>query len=223
MLVPKFTLLALPLIVPAVAAAQFVETDDAPSSPLAPLAVVGQGPLTSISGATFTIPDDPVDSYRIRIDDPANFSASTDGLYDSVLFLFDIAGNPVLANDDFGGGSLITNPDIFPGMVNSSAQGVNLVAGEYVLSVAGFGESADNANGDDLFNIFLNNTQLIGPSPGVGGSFAGFGSDGFASPNTGNYTVTLEGVSFVPEPASVCLLGTTGLLLMRRRRHQPSP
>ena len=233
----KMTPLAAALLaLPSLAAAQFVEDGDAPSSPLTPQVTIGSGPLTTISGATFTIPDDPADAYLITISDPANFyatldsnfdpAAGTSNGFDSRLFLFDAAGIPVLANDDNGGSvqSLITDPASFPGTVRPTAE--PLTAGDYVLVVAGFEDDPVDADGLPLFGVLgLAPTALFGPDPAAG-PFAGFESDaGFITPDTGGYTVALNGATFaVPEPATAGLLAVAaGLGLARRRAASVEP
>ena len=228
----KMTPLAAALLaLPSLAAAQFVENGDAPSSPLTPQVTIGSGPLTTITGATFTVPNDPADAYLITITDPASFyatldsgfdpAAGTNNNFDSRLFLFDDAGNPVLANDDTGGSvqSLITDPANFPGNVQPTAP--SLTPGDYVLVVAGFEDDPVDTDGLPLFGVLgLDPTALFGPDPDAG-PFAGFESDaGFITPDTGNYTVALNGATFaVPEPATAGLLAAAaGLGLTRRRR-----
>ncbi len=78
---------------------------------------VGTGALTSIVGSVDTTVDDEADLYEIVITDVAAFSAVSTGS-DTVLWLFDLAGIPILAQDDnpAGGlGSYLSDPSTFPG------------------------------------------------------------------------------------------------------------
>src|SRR6187402_3631151 len=83
----------------------YVETGDAGDSPGTAQIAAGSGPLTSILGQIDSSADD--DIYRIRISDPANFSASSNNSgtqlsvdHDTILFLFDEFGFGIIANDD---------------------------------------------------------------------------------------------------------------------------
>ncbi|MEM8875956.1 MAG: hypothetical protein AAGD32_17055 [Planctomycetota bacterium] len=218
------------------ASAQFTETDDAPISPLEALRPEGTGPLTTITGATFLFPFDPVDSYVINITDPDNFQATTasgidpaasvDGFFDTRLFLFTLDGTPVLGNDDVAGvfQSAITAPENFPGTVASSATGVTLTPGEYVLSIGGFSDDPIDTDGTPLFGVdgfgfTADNDALFGADPNAG-AFVQYESEaGTTGFEAQNYTIALTGVSFpvIPEPASLGLLAASGLLLCRRR------
>lgn len=80
-------------------AATWTEIGDAGDLPATAQVTVGSGSLDSISG---TKTPNEADMFRIRILDPAAFSASTVGTtgFDTQLFLFDASGLGVYANDD---------------------------------------------------------------------------------------------------------------------------
>lgn len=91
---------AVVVVLTTTAGATTTESGDAGDS-LASAQVVS-GAETTVTGS-LTAVTDAVDIYRITIDDPAAFTASTDGstLQDTELFLFDSTGRLVEANDDW--------------------------------------------------------------------------------------------------------------------------
>lgn len=191
---------------------------------------VGVGALTSISGNTDTAGGDLVDAYRIRITDPALFVATTDESlrtlaiadFDTRLWLFDMAGNVVMANDDLGGApfrSWISDPALFTngtGTVSATMPPTALAVGEYVLVISGFNNDPEDALGVDLADISSQFNALVGPDPAAG-AFAAWET---GTPGSGLYTIALEGVAYaiVPAPGALALIGLGGLVATRRRR-----
>ncbi len=135
------------------------------------------GPLTVITGNNGT---DDTDLYRIQIDAPGSFSASTcNGAgFDTQLFLFDASGRGIACNDDTcGSQSTITNARITS-------------TGTYYLAITNYDRDPVSLGG----LIFPNTASgQIGPTgPGGGLPLAGW-SGSVAS--GGAYTITLTGCS----------------------------
>lgn len=176
-------------------------------------------PMNTISGILDLPSGDREDMYAIHINNPAAFSARTTTTvfrggqsdFDSVLWLFDSAGNPLLANDnrapgDFG--SLISSPatdgtgQVIPG------------PGTYFIAISGAGREPISAAGPQFF--FGLPLEISGPD-GIGGGapIIGWTGDGPG----GLYRIDLTGASFVaPAPGASALLLLSGLISTRRRR-----
>lgn len=213
------------------------EVGDAPDAIPAHQSTVGSGPLTNIVGETEA--GNLVDVYSIFITDPGSFYATTEetlfnqtgsASYDTRLFLFDLEGNPLLANDDIVGTpnwrSLITHPDDFPTTngngLGATAGDVVLTRGVYLLAVTGFRNEPTDATGAQLFSvtgsISTDNLELHGPNPAAG-PFAAWTTP--SSVEFGSYNVELGGAMFpVPEPSTLALafVCVAGLGLAARRR-----
>ena len=217
-------ILAATSLVGVAAAGTWVESGDAGDGLIdAPQAVMGSGPLTAISGSTDAASGDHTDAYLIRITDPANFYAATDETFDSNAFadfdtrlwLFDLAGNPIVGNDDHPGGSpfhsLITDAASWPGPGAVNDNPPPITPGDYILIISGFSNDPEDAGGNDLVNLG-DFSALNGPNPAAGA----FDHWDNPSPSTGNYRIALGGAAFVPEPASLALLALGALALRRR-------
>ena len=145
-----------------------------------------------------------VDLYMINIVDAVNFSASTVNLttIDTQLFLFDASGFGVTFNDDASAlQSTITGQ-----FVNS--------AGIYYLAISTYDNDATSGG----LEIWLDTPYGIErqpDGPGAGGALDGWDLN-FGS--TGDYSIALSGVEFVPAPGALALLGVAALA-RRRRRH----
>ena len=127
----------------------YIETGDAGDSPGTAQIAAGSGPLTSILGQIDSSADD--DIYRIRISDPASFSASTnntgtqlsvDG--DTILFLFDEFGFGIVANDD--------DPEDIDSLKAALPAGsFSGPPGTYLLAISIFRNVPRNAFAEEIF------------------------------------------------------------------------
>ena len=183
--------------------------------------------VTSIKGsltATAGVYDG--DAFKIYISAPSAFSASTTGFtpgrnsFDSELFLFNLDGTGIVMNDDDPEGSG-EQSSITAG--NAFTDGLS--AGYYYLLITGAGMDPTSA-GNLIFPSFAGGsdpTGVYGPNAGAA-AITGFGG---SSNEGGAYSIALNGVSIapavgtVPEPGTLGLGLTAGLMLLAlvRRRH----
>ena len=185
---------------------------------------VGTGPLLWILGATNVPQDDYVDSFCIRITDPDAFMATTSNVYDpdnftnwdTRLYLWDIDGNMIMANDDAPNDSvqsLLTQPPFFPGSLVNDPGYVEYDQ-VYIISITGYPNDAMDANNTPLatFSPF---SALHGQNPAAGPF------DHWENPTStayGEYQIGLAGCTFcTPAPGALALLGLAGLIGRRRR------
>lgn len=167
---------------------------------------------------------DYIDMYLLNIANPTALKISTaggqfggDAAFDSQLFLFQAVqttngqyvAKGLLANNDLSNennGALLTNS------ANDGSQFVIGQPGLYFIAITTRGINARNANGG-----------LIWPSldqPGLRsfGNFQGFANwDGIPSGGAGDYEIRVEGITGVPAPGALALLGLAGLTARRRR------
>ncbi len=165
------------------------------------------------------------DMYVIYVASPTSFSVSTlaaDGgsaSFNPMLYAFRYEG--------FGANAqaiaMLGNNIAMPGMVGArlgpnanDSSGVRLTEpGYYAIAISGYASRPTNAFGDTLFgaNIF-GAGNLVGPADGLSNIvLAGWDSDG----QTGEYVMHLSGITGVPAPGAVALLGLAGLIGRRRR------
>jgi hypothetical protein len=194
------------------------EAGDAGDMPGTAQTVAGAGALTDIFGAVSVTSD--ADIYRIRIANPAAFSATTNLLTgtmtDTTLYLFNLDGTGIAKNDDVSGSNFLSD------LPAGNALYSSLAPGDYYLAVAGFAFAPFYVNppstiADLIFDV-NNFTGVIGPQAGAAGMpILGWANAGMY--DSGTYHVTLTGAEFVvPAPASLALLGLGGLVATRRRR-----
>ena len=181
--------------------------------------LVNGNPLNTILG-TLGSPGD-VDLYRIQINTPSAFSAttvnaltSTSGL-DTQLYLFSLNGNgrAINANDDDPGGMSLQSTLPAGGQPNLVAAGV------YYLAIATSGNEAVDAVNQLLFSTDSPSTTIRTPN-GSAGPLSGWDTT-FADPGTGAYEIDLTGAfTAVPEPSTwfAAALALAGVLFSRARR-----
>ena len=205
------------LALPTAASAGFVWTEKAPGAGdlLATAQATYDNAFNTMSGISGSLGNSAgayeVDLYRIRIDDPLNFSASiTDGINDFALFLFDASGAGVFMSDD--------NPFPDPGM-----SGAPVAAGLYYLAVALMVSTPVDDLGSAIFDCI--GCASSGPAAGTG-ALAGWQLNTAFAGSPFNYDVQLVGAtnSNIPEPATMALLMVGGVgawVSSRRRRNAP--
>jgi hypothetical protein len=208
-----------------VLSATWSETGDAGSLPATAQNAGGTpfAPLTAITGTlTLNLGISEADMYEIYINSPTTFSATTTGFspgvnnFDTQLFLFDLTGHGIYANDDdtTSGGPGSTLPA-------GTAFMSSLPAGFYYILITGSGQFPADSLGRPLFPNFTTGadpTGVFGPT-GTGGANAIAGYTG-NSTEGGNYSIALTGAQVVPEPSIVGLMlpGIAGLLLLQSQR-----
>ncbi|MEM8834333.1 MAG: hypothetical protein AAGD00_00800 [Planctomycetota bacterium] len=196
--------------------------------------VTGSGALTAINGSTDAGAGDLTDAYVIRITDGSAFFASTDNTiagdsdFDTRLWLFDLAGNAVLGNDDSTAGAANFSFQSFlsdaanytaqpgGGTVDPSATGATIAPGDYILAISGFSQEAFDANGVRTIDMAVDFDALHGPNAASTGVLDSWEDTGFEA--TGSYSIALGGAEFIPAPGAVAMLGLGGLAAARRRR-----
>lgn len=175
-------------------------------------------PVTNVSAITGSLSANPadgpdyVDLFRFYIGDGTAFSAGTgDGgdpnlIADPVLYLFDALGKAVFMDDEGGGF----------GQAQLGALPTGYGSGFYYLVIAYAGTTPLDGLGGDMFDAFgslavLSTDSLAG---WTGGPF---------SPNfdlEGHYLISLTGVTNVPEPGTLLLLLSAGIIALRVQRRR---
>ena len=174
----------------------------------------GAGALSQILG---NLDANDVDMYTIRVDDWSLFLASATDVSglgspeaDTQLFLFAADGTGIAMNDDTAVGTGLRsefengNP-IYSGRTN----------GEIVwIAISGYNQDPTAGGSTIWANSPFNVTRApdgVNPA-GVVDAWSGANATG------GTYRITLRGVSAVPAPGALALLGLGGLVAARRRR-----
>ncbi len=155
---------------------------------------------------------DYIDLFRFYIGDGTAFSASTgDGsdpnlIADPVLYLFDAVGKAVFMDDESGGF----------GQAALGALPTGFGSGFYYLAIAYAGTTPLDGLGANMFDAFASLAVLSTDA------LAGWTGAPF-SPNfdlEGHYLITLTGVSNVPEPGTLLLLLSAGVIALRLQRRR---
>ena len=177
----------------------WVETSDAPAL-LPGQATYGEGLVVRIDGELSSAND--VDVYRIQIDDPEQFHASTVGLvnFDSQLYLFDANGNGISFNDD--------DPAITGSW--SILSGIHIPSpGIYYLAICKWDNDPISVSG----NIWLDEPSTVERSPdgpGAANPLSSWNSQGVG--RTGPYSVSIRGAKFSAEGYTLTTLSSYNLL-----------
>lgn len=214
----------------AFAGPDWIERGDAGSDVSTGQEVVGEGPLTRISGrlAPPTGPDrtpaDYEDLYIVRITSPATFFFEvTGGDFNMQLFLFNITqpgeALGLLANDDR---SLTDNRPLLSSPANDGTAAQVIFPGTYALAVSGFGRypvalGPIPPGGLQPIFFFANTKEISGPDGPAGiNALMGWAGEG----QTGSYDIMVQGIDFVrvPAPGSAALLVLSLGIAGRRRR-----
>ena len=147
----------------------------------------GTGTLSQISGSASSVQD--VDAFRIRIDDPAAFSASTIGGSEfpiRVLFLFSASTCNGITMSNFAS---VDQAATITGQLVAAA-------GDYVLVIASWEKLPQNAASAAIWNPgSFSEVQPNGS--GAPGPLSSWSTTSFNQP-TGAYTITLTGASYNP-------------------------
>jgi hypothetical protein len=192
----------------------WAESGDAGQLPATAQTPIGVGALTTITGAIISLVD--ADLFVIHISTPALFSASTVGtpgtVVDTQLFLFDLSGNPIAANDDDG--AVLRRSRLAAG----NALYASLAPGDYLLGISAWDTDPLSAGGAIFPNDATSNNTVVGPTgPGGGSALSAWTVPG---QELGSYTIKLTGAAYVPEPNTLVLfaLGLAGLGVGRRKQ-----
>lgn len=196
----------------------YMESGDAGQTLSTAASTGSGGALTSVSGTLTGVND--ADLYRIFIANPATFSAtistSTSAVYgagalDTSLFLFDLNGRAIIANDDASGLTVQSALPAFSGM-----------GGIYLLGISLSGNEPINSVNQTLFTQSTTPTDVRTANSGLSpATFNSFNSNA-AFADSGPYGLSLTGVTAVPEPSTWALTGmgalALGVTLVRRNR-----
>jgi len=230
-LLPVAAVASIALSSPALAGPDWEEgSSDAGSTVSTAQTITTTGSLNSIKGklgGPGFLAGDFQDCFLLTVDDPLGFNITLSSTFggppgfDPMMFLFRVDETPngriakaLLANNDKSPG----NP--LPGLTNAATDGSNATVrspGLYLIAISGFGSQPVNASGEFVFSqSFLQPGVIGGPaaSPNGGYLLAGWSSDG----DFGNYELLVQGVSGVPSPGVLALLGLGGIAARRRQR-----
>jgi hypothetical protein len=209
-------------------ATPWAELGDAGELPASAQQPVGSGVLDSISGTIAAVDDR--DLFRIRITDPAAFSAITSGgdptnpatQLDAILALFDASGRGIVLNDDRvlndGDGELGALPlGATPGIYYLA------IFDDDSLPVSGSGSFPDDLIWTPPVSPFTG--QRVPDGGGASAPISGWVASSSDALGSG-YVISLVGATFVPEPqfsalalfATLALAGLRGLRPVRRSR-----
>lgn len=184
------------------ASAQVNETEPNDTLGASQMIAIGGGDFSIDGGRTFADPSDDFYSFLVRGPGLLRIVASSpDAGADSVMGLFDSAGNLLASSDDGAGGMMsaieYTVSAAQLGSFSIGFSGYN----PGLLSCTGAVTACYDTDGDFVFDTF------------VAGGGAG-GSTGW------DYTLSMSGVALVPEPETALLIlpGLALLLAARKRR-----
>jgi uncharacterized protein (TIGR03382 family) len=209
-------LLALVAVAGSAQAGVWVESPDAGLLPGGAQSCIGTGSLDAIQGSLTPDGASDVDMFRIRISNPAAFSATTNSLNtvltDTTLYLFNLDGSGIVKNDDIDNSIFLSRID---GTLTSS-----LVPGDYLIAVSIFGTIpftvvSPSALSESVFDA-TDFTGQTGPQNGTAPVVSWTRVTSFNE--GGAYEILLTGAEFVPTPGASALAGLGLLAGLRRRR-----
>jgi len=214
--------LALAAVAPVAMAQVYNESGDAGNLPgSAQIAETLTGTLV-INGSIGFLGD--VDMYRITIAGGGLFSAhvttppGTGVADDSMLFLFNSAGQGIAWNDDDP-----SRPGQFQaGLPVGNSFYSGLSAGHYYLAISSYDIMARINTGTSttldnyVFPWNAPRTEVIGPQTST--PVAGWDEAIWQDGTNGTYQITITGMQPVPEPTTMAALGLGVLALIRRRK-----
>mgnify|MGYP003572439659 FL=1 len=161
----------------------WVENPDAGDLPPTAQFLECAGAVTSITGALDSPNGDYIDMYLITVVDPTLFSATTVNgtTLDTRLWLFDLNGFGITANDDSGS-------------LQSTLTAVNMpaVGDQFYLAIGCFSNDAQDPNGLDMWDFIPFSEEVPPDGPGAAGPLAGW-SNGTTC--AGDYEIFLTGVT----------------------------
>jgi hypothetical protein len=171
-------------------AGTFVELGDAGQLPGTAAVARGEGSLYTILGQ---LGSSDADMFRIRICDPANFSATTVGgtAFDTQLFLFNSDGTGVVFNDD---SQTVLQSTLTNTFVSS------LPAGDFYLAVSRYDYDPTGANG----SLWLDTPFTAERSPDGPGAADPVAAWEGTTVLAGAYTVALTGTCFAEAAGAGC-------------------
>ena len=205
----------------------FVEPGDAGSSRNTATDVKGSGSSGKVEslygslggggGVRDPFSGDYQDVYRINVADPNSFKVELEQIsgLDSMLFLFNEWGNPIMASAN-------TSSQNFNPILDNADGSFFTESGIYYLAITSSpSEALTQVGGDSfvsLFNLAENPFGTVGPSENA---YDLKWTDAWSTPaagNSGAYYMLLDGVASIPTPASLALLVLAAGHRSRRRR-----
>jgi hypothetical protein len=219
------------LIFPAVrlcASPTVIESGDAPGLPATAQDASGAVVTTITGDITYAAWYDKfnrdVDMYKITINEPLAFSATTlwnATNFDTVLFLFDSSGMAVYMNND------VPKPGFILPYRQSTLPAAHplgpATAGDYFLAISGYlNLPYEDSDDNPVFSTMGGSTAVIG-SAGTGTPVEHWMSPIYTTFFSGHYQIDLTGVgpiAIIPTPSALVLggLGIGFVAWLRRRR-----
>lgn len=181
------------------------------------------GSLTGNGGGLLAGEGDFQDVYRIFIKDPFQFKIqlgdTSSNVPDSMMFLFDEQGRPVIASDN-------SSSQNFNPILDNQGPGGPFFSnpGIYYLAITSAPSQAQGELDGTLVLMFNLGEFPFGTVPAIEGTEGAVWTSAWttADPvNKGDYFMNVDGVDslpLVPAPAGLALLGVAGVLGRRRRR-----
>lgn len=190
----------------------------------------GTGPIDSISGSLtgnggglLAGEGDFQDVYRIFIKNPLQFKIllgeTSTNVPDSMMFLFDEFGHPVMASDN------TSSQNLNPILQNEGGQFFNHT-GVFYLAITSAPSEAQVIVDGTLVLLFNLGEFPVGTVHPAEGTQNAVWTDLWTPPsnpdNIGDYFMHVDGVDsmpLIPSPAGLALLAVAGVVGRRRRRH----